>query len=31
MAAAVLGLTFIKAQVKDYDGKLNVNSELGQM
>ncbi|MGP5550506.1 ATP-binding protein [Psychrobacter namhaensis] len=26
-----VGLDIIKAQVKDYDGKLNVNSELGQM
>ena len=26
-----VGLDIIKAQVKEYDGKLNVNSELGQM
>ena len=26
-----VGLDIIKAKVKDYDGKLNVNSELGQM
>ncbi|MEO1851642.1 MAG: ATP-binding protein, partial [Psychrobacter sp.] len=26
-----VGLDIIKAQVKDYNGKLNVNSELGQM